>query len=91
MTQAINFMEEENVAEKPLDVNEPEAVAHFIAEHRSGIYAGKNVDGEKVVIMLDNKKGMNLLTYQSNGWVRKNSFDKDGFSEGETFEGRYTI
>lgn len=91
MTQTINFIEKGNIIEKPLDVNKPEAMSHFITQHRSGIYVGKNVDGEKVVIMLDNKRGMDILTHQSNGWIRKNYFDKDGFSEGETFEGRYTI
>lgn len=91
MAQTTNFMEKENIIERPLDVNEPETVAAFIAQQASGIYAGKNVDGERVIIMLDNQRGMDILTHQANGWIRKNYFDKDGFSEGETFEGRYTI
>lgn len=73
----------------PLAFTDYEAIKAFIANNESSLYEGKNVDGEKVAVLLDQGKGMDVYTYQANGWIRVTSYDKDGFSEGETFNGRW--
>jgi len=77
------------VAGLPLAFADREAIKAFIHNNESSIYSGKNVDGEKVAVLLDTNSGMDVYTYQKNGWIRVTSYDKDGFSEGETFNGRW--
>lgn len=72
-----------------LSFGDYEEIKAFINNTESGIYQGVNTDKEKVFVFLDKGKGMDVKTYQTNGWIRVNSYDKDGFSEGETFEGRH--
>lgn len=50
-------------------------------------FIGKNQDGEDTTLAVF-KDTIVLLTYQSNRWVRKNYYYRDGSSE-ETFEGRW--
>lgn len=52
-------------------------------------FTGENADGETVVISIDTENGIVLNTYQKNGWVRINYYNKDGIAEGETFDGRW--
>lgn len=52
-------------------------------------FTGVNEDGEMVNISIDTESGIVLETYQKNGWVRVNYYDKDGFAEGESFNGRW--
>lgn len=33
--------------------------------------------------------GMDVYTYQKNGWIRMDSFDLTGFKVSKTFKGRY--
>lgn len=53
------------------------------------MYVGVNADGEKVAMSVSRKNGIVLNTYQENGWLRVNYYDTEGFSEGETFDGRW--
>ena len=48
-------------------------------------FFGTNEDGETIEISIIHD-GIVLRTFQRNGWIRKNYFDKDGYLEGETFE-----
>lgn len=73
----------------PLEFSDSEAVKAFISSNTSGIYHGKNTDDEEVVVYIQQGKEMTVHTYQANGWIRINYYDKDGYSEGETFEGRW--
>ena len=52
-------------------------------------FTGENEDGEMVHISIDTEGGIVLNTFQKNGWVRVNYYDKDGIAEGETFDGRW--
>jgi hypothetical protein len=53
------------------------------------MYGGKNSDDEKLVILLEQGVGMDVYTYQNNGWVRIDDFGENGYKQGETFEGRW--
>lgn len=50
-------------------------------------FFGKNQYGEDTTISVFDDKII-VLTYQSNRWVRKNYYYRDGSSE-ETFEGKW--
>ena len=52
-------------------------------------FVGHNEDGEQVSVSFDTEKGIVLNTYQENGWVRVNYYDKDGNLAGETFDGKW--
>lgn len=49
---------------------------------------GENSDGETVYLSVS-KTGMVLKTEQENGWVRVNYYDADGYSTGESFDGKW--
>lgn len=52
------------------------------------MYFGKNEDGEDVHISVFSDK-IRATTYQSNHWVRKNTYYRDG-SWDEMFDGKWT-
>ena len=49
-------------------------------------YGGVNEEGEDVLVSIA-RDGIVVSTFQKNGWLRKNYYDENGSSEGETFEG----
>ena len=51
-------------------------------------FSGTNEDGEDVLVSIS-KTGIVVSTNQSNGWVRVNYYDQDGFPAGETYDGRW--
>jgi len=51
-------------------------------------FSGVNEDGESVILHIA-EDSIIVETYQSNGWVRKNYYDAEGFAAGETFDGRW--
>lgn len=53
------------------------------------MFSGENADGETVMVSIDTENGIVLNTYQHNGWVRVNYYNKDGVAEGESFDGRW--
>lgn len=53
------------------------------------MFTGENADGEMVTVSIDKESGIILKTYQSNGWVRVNYYNKEGFAEGESFDGKW--
>jgi hypothetical protein len=61
----------------------------FIDNTESGMYGGKNEEGEDVMVMLDRGVGMDIYTYQSNGWVQVLDIDENGAIQGELFDGRW--
>jgi hypothetical protein len=72
-----------------LDFSDTKAVKDFINNTRSGMYFGKNVEGESIMILLDKEEGFELHTDQSNGWTRINDYNEDGVCEGERWNGRW--
>lgn len=71
------------------DLGNPEQVKDLINNNESSLYDTVNEDGEKVFVYLDKGIGMDVKTYQENGWIRVDSFDNDGFKTDEMFEGRW--
>ena len=51
-------------------------------------FSGINEEGEETLMSIS-ASGIMVDTYQSNGWVRKNHYDANGYAEGETFDGRW--
>ena len=51
-------------------------------------YSGVNEDGEQVLVSI-NPDSIIINTFQTNGWVRVNYYDGEGFAEGESFDGRW--
>ncbi len=53
-----------------------------------GAYGGVNEEGEDVLVSIA-RDSIVISTFQKNGWLRKNFYDENGFSAGETFDGRW--
>lgn len=51
-------------------------------------YLGTNESGEDIELHIS-KTSVICKTYQSNGWLRANHFDENGYPNCETFEGRW--
>lgn len=74
----------------PIKMDSPECVIDLINNTESGIYGTENEDRERVDISISKGVGMDVYTYQKNGWIRMDSYDLTGFKTLETFKGRYT-
>ena len=75
------------MVEKPIiDFDDLESIKKFIEENESNMYEGKTVDGEQVILSLEQGEGMIVRVKQENGWWRIHEFDKDGYVVSETFE-----
>ena len=74
----------------PIKMDSPESVISLINNTESGIYGTENEDGERVGVCVSKGVGMDVYTYQKNGWIRMDSYDLTGFKTLETFKGRYT-
>jgi hypothetical protein len=61
----------------------------FIQNTESGIYGGVNEEGENVMVFVDKGRGMDIRTFQSNGWLQVLDIDENGIIQGELFEGRW--
>lgn len=72
------------------DSNDPKLLRTLMKEHGSSRFPfyGKNDEGEDIEIHIS-KNSIIYKTYQSNGWLRANHYDADGYPAGETFEGRW--
>lgn len=51
-------------------------------------FCGKNDNGEDTEIHIS-KMDIIYKTYQNNGWIRVNYFDKNGYLNEESFDGRW--
>lgn len=60
----------------------------FIHNTESGLYEGTNIDGEKVLIMLERKVGMDVKTQKKNKpkWLEVVEYDSDGFQLSVSYE-----
>ena len=57
----------------------------FINETETGMYVGKNVDSEDVLVKVSKGKGMEVETLQGNGWWMIHDYNEDGICESEAF------
>ena len=55
----------------------------------SGMYGTKNVEGEDVIVFREVGLGINIYTFQSNGWLSISAYTEDGFEDGQWFNGRW--
>lgn len=70
--------------------SEPKSVKTNINKYKNLDYMifGKNTNDEDMDISFS-EDGVVTKTYQNNGWLRVNYYDKNGFMECETFEGKW--
>lgn len=81
--------EEATLLNKVYEVGEPEGIHSLLNDLESGMYGCKNSDGEDVVVLREVGSGLEILTFQDNGWLRVNYFDENGYDDGEAFRGRW--
>lgn len=68
---------------------EIEGIRELLKDTESGMYSSKNEDDERVIVMREVGCGLDVLTFQNNGWLRVNYFTEEGYNDGETFQGRW--
>ena len=74
---------------KNYNLSEWEDMKKLLSDTDSGMYGCKNSDGEDVLVMREEGHGMEVMTFQSNGWLRVNYYTELGHDDGETFTGRW--
>ena len=76
-------MDEINIA---LNSNNLESMAKLMGKYgdKESLFEGKNQKDEKILISIFSQRII-ILTFQTNGWIRKNIIHKDGTKE-ELFE-----
>lgn len=65
----------ENLKKLGLGPQEEKEFIDFIMNTDSELYNGRNSDGETVVVGVQKGVGIQVSTYQSNGWIRINRFE----------------
>lgn len=53
-----------------LNFEDDNSIIEFIDTMISGIYFGKNTEGNNITVTIENKFGMIISTYQRNNWIR---------------------
>lgn len=53
-----------------LNFEDDNSIIEFIDTMISGIYFGKNIEGDNITVTIENKFGMRISTYQRNNWIR---------------------
>lgn len=74
---------------KVFSIDTPEGRKDIMVRFPAGSYVGVNESGEQIVVSFIYQKGMTITTNQSNGWVRVNRYDSEGFATEETYEGKW--
>lgn len=71
--------------------NEPEMRRQLVEQYgdHDTLYSGTNNSGETVQLSFDKERGIIQHTFQNNGWLRVNYYDKDGRAAGETYDGKW--
>ncbi len=72
------------------DSTNPKLLRTLIADlgDSETMFITDNTEGERMTISISTR-GIVTSTFQGNGWVRVNSYDADGYPDGETFDGRW--
>lgn len=71
-----------------LDFTVREARKQFIKNNESSIYTGKNVDGEDVIVCLNQNEGMTVKTSHKNKprWLECIEYDEEGYRISVSYE-----
>lgn len=59
---------------KQVDFESEDSLIDLILNTESDICEGKNGNGEKVIILIQQNVGLRVSTYQNNGWIRINEY-----------------
>ena len=74
----------ENNNKKPiLNFDNITEIRKFITENESGLYTGKNVEGQEVRVWLEKAKGMKVEVLNSKNYWEWNEYDESGFLVGQ--------
>lgn len=69
-----------------IDFSNEESIAEFIMNTETGIHDGKNVEGQRIIIYLEQGIGMKYETIQSNGWRRISEYNASGQQVGVYYQ-----
>lgn len=64
------FMDTVNQKINNLDLEEDKSVMEFIDTMDTGLYFGRNADGNDITVGIEKGIGMRISTYQKNNWIR---------------------
>lgn len=76
-------MEKNNNSKMAINFNDPKEIREFISKNESSIYSGKNIDGQEVIVRLQQNEGMVVETLNNKGWWEWNEYDETGFVVGQ--------
>ena len=76
-------MEKNNNSKLAIDFNNPKEIKEFISKNESSIYTGTNIDGQEVIVKLQQNEGMIVETLNNKGWWEWNEYDETGFVVGQ--------
>lgn len=62
-----------------LNFDNVDEIKKFILNNESNIYTGKNIDGQDVIVKLQQSKGKIVETLNSKNWWEWTEFDESGF------------
>lgn len=65
-----------------------EGRAEFIKRNESGIYEGRTIDGERMLVLLQRGKGMDVKIQRKTKlkWFEVIEYDESGYQVGVTYE-----
>lgn len=59
-----------------LDLKDDNSILEVLSKVQEGeLYTAKNENNEDIVIAIQPNVGLRISTYQSNGWIRINTYD----------------
>jgi len=76
-------MEKNNHSKMAINFDNPKEIKEFISKNESSIYSGKNIDGQDVIVRLQQNEGMVVETLNNKGWWEWNEYDETGFVVGQ--------
>lgn len=68
------------------DLKTDESRRIFIQNEESSLYGGVDEDCNRVAVTIQKGTGMEISTFQSNGWTRVAEYDANGYFVSETYE-----
>ncbi|MDX1806909.1 MAG: hypothetical protein R3267_07780 [Paenisporosarcina sp.] len=68
------------------DLKCEESREDFITNEESGLFSALDDEGNMVSIKMENRHGMEIITYQCNDWARVAEYDESGHFIGEEYE-----
>lgn len=80
-----------NKMDYPIELDNPSVVKDLINNTETGMYPTVSNDNEEIVVFLTKGKGMDVHFYQTNGWIREDSYDSEGYKECESFIGKHNL